>query len=342
MRRFRTVLSLAAIASATALLLSGCAAGSTAAPAASGSATGDGFPVTVRSALGNATIEKKPERVATWGWGATDAVLALGIQPVAIPADTYSGGDDKMPPWISDAVDKLGGTKPTILDASAKEIPVEALLKTNPDVLLAPYSGLTQKEYDAVTAAGIPVVAYPDAPWTTPWRDVITITGKALGMSAQADQLLKGLDAQVAKAAAAHPEFAGTSIAYVDDDVDTFYLYLPSDPRVEILQDLGFVSPPSVTALNTGAGTFYTTVSRENLDKIDAQVLFTQAENQSTLDEFLGSSRGSLIPAIKKGAVAAMVGAENVASVSPTALTLPWALPTITEKLAAAVAKAKG
>lgn len=341
MRRFRTALSLAAIVSATALLLTGCAAGS-AEPGASDSASGDGFPVTIHSALGDATIEKKPERIATWGWGATDAVLALGIQPVAIPADTYSGGDDKMPPWISQAVDALGGTKPTILDASANEIPVEALLKTNPDVLLAPYSGLTQKEYDAVTAAGIPVVAYPDAAWTTPWRDVITITGTALGMSAQAAQLLTNLDTQVKDAAAAHPEFAGTSIAYVDDDVDTFYMYLPSDPRVEILEDLGFVSPPSVTSLDKGEGTFYTTVSAENLDKIDAQVLFTQAEDQKTLDDFLTSARGTLIPAVKKGAVAAMVGAENVASVSPTALTLPWALPTITEKLAAAVAAAKG
>ncbi|MBN9172374.1 MAG: iron-siderophore ABC transporter substrate-binding protein, partial [Microbacterium sp.] len=83
-------------------------------------------------------------------------------------------------------------------------------------------------------------------------------------------------------------------------------------------------------------------VSHENLDRIDAQVIFTQAEQQSTLDEFLSSPRGQLIPAVKKGAVAAMVGAENVAAVSPTALTLPWALPTIVEKLAKATAIAKG
>ena len=143
-------------------------------------------------------------------------------------------------------------------------------------------------------------------------------------------------------AAAAHPEFAGVTIAYVDDDVDTFYMYLPADPRVEVLQDLGFVSPPSVTSLDKGEGTFYTTVSQENLDKIDAQVIFTQGEDQKTIDEFLGSARGQLIPAVKKGAVAAMVGAENVAAVSPTALALPWALPTITQRLAAAVAVAKG
>ena len=46
----------------------------------------------------------------------------------------------------------------------------------DPDVLIASYSGLTQEEYDAVTAAGIPVVAPEDALWSTPWRDVITDT----------------------------------------------------------------------------------------------------------------------------------------------------------------------
>ena len=37
-----------------------------------------------------------------------------------------------------------------------------------------------------------------------------------------------------------------------------------------------------------------------------------------------------------------MVGAQNASAVSPTALTLPWILPTLTDKLAAAVATAKG
>ncbi|NNH02859.1 ABC transporter substrate-binding protein [Microbacterium ulmi] len=331
------------VATAAAVALAGCAGTGSEAPTG-GSGVGDrtGFPVTIDSALGETTIESAPERIATWGWGATDAVLALGIVPVAIPSDDYSGGDDRIPPWISEAIDDLGGETPAILDSSAPEISVEELLKADPDVLLAPYSGLTQDEFDAVTDAGIPVVAYPDAPWTTPWRDVITITGEALGLKAEAQTLLGDLDTLVSDAAAAHPEFAGTTIAYVDDDVDTFYMYLPSDARVEILEDLGFVTPPSVTDLDTGEGTFYTTVSYENLDKIDAQVVFTQAEEQAALDEFLSSARGQLIPAVRKGAVAAMVGPENAAAVSPTALTLPWILPTIVEKLAAATAIAQG
>lgn len=337
--------ALAALTVAGGLVLSGCAgtgepATSSTQDAAAGST--ESFPVTFEHIYGETVIEEAPERVATWGWGATDAVLALGIVPVAIPSSEYGGGDNRITPWVEEALDELGGEEPVLLDNSSFELSVEELLATDPDVLIASYSGLTQEEYDAVTAAGIPVVAPEEALWATPWRDVITDTGAALGLETEAQELLAELDQQVADAAAEHPEFEGTSIAYADDDVDTFYLYLPADPRVEILEDLGFVSAPAVTELDSGESTFYTTVSSENLDQVVADVLFTQAEAQQDLDDFLASDRGRLIPAVAAGAVAPIVGEENVAAVSPTALTLPWILPEIVEQLAAATAIAQG
>lgn len=324
------------------LALTGCAGAASDDSESGGTASGEGFPVTFEHLYGETTIESTPERVATWGWGATDAVLALGVVPVAIPSDDFGGGDDRIAPWVEEALDELGGDEPVILDNSGDELPIEELLAADPDVLIASYSGLTEEQYDTITGAGIPVVAPAEALWSTPWRDVITDTGKALGREDDADALLADLDSQIADAAAAHPEFAGTSIAYIDDDVDTMYMYLPADARVEVLEDLGFVTPESVTALDNGESTFYATVSYENLDKIDAEVIFTQAEEQATLDEFLSSDRGQLIPAVKKGAVAAAVGVEEEDSVSPTALTLPWSLPSLVDKLAAATAVAKG
>ncbi|MGA7148695.1 MAG: ABC transporter substrate-binding protein [Microbacterium sp.] len=336
--------ALAALTVAGGLVLSGCAG--TAASDASGdgdtaAATG-AFPVTFEHMYGETTIEQAPERIATWGWGATDAVLALGIVPVAIASSEYGGGDNRITPWVEEAIADLGDEEPVLLDNAAFELSVEELLAVDPDVLIAPYSGLTQEEYDAVTAAGIPVLAPEQAVWSTPWRDVIADTGKALGLSDEAETLLAGLDAQVSEAAAAHPEFEGTTIAYAADDVDTFYLYLPADPRVEILEDLGFVTSESVTALDTGESTFYTTVSSENLDQIDAEVIFTQSDSEDALNTFLTSPRTSLIPAVAAGAVGGIVGEENVAALSPTALTLPWILQDMVDQLAAATATAQG
>jgi len=334
--------ALAALTLAGGLVLSGCAGSADPEGTEAEGGAAEGFPVTFAHIYGETTIEDAPERIATWGWGATEAVLALGIVPVAIPSSEYGGGDDLMTPWVEEAVAELGGEAPTILDNSTYELSVEQLLATDPDVLIASYSGLTQEEYDAVTGAGIPVVAPEEALWATPWRDVITDTGRALGMEDEADGVLADLDAQIADAAAAHPEFEGLTIAYADDDVDTFYLYLPADPRVEILEDLGFTSAPSVTELDAGESTFYTTVSSENLDRIDADVLFTQAEAQSDIDDFLASDRAALIPAVAAGAVAPIVGEENVAAISPTALSLPWILPQMVEQLAQAAAAAQG
>lgn len=330
--------ALGAVVVAGALLLSGCAGtGSVSSTGASGA---DGFPVAIDTMYGTVNITSKPERVATWGWGATDAVLALGVMPVAIGSDTYGGGETGIAPWVQDAIDALGGTPPVVLDASG-DLPVEKLLATNPDVLIAPYSGLTQEQYDQVTTAGIPVVAPAQALWSTPWREVITETGKTLGLESQATALVADLDARVSAAAAAHPEFRGTTIAFASDTVDTFYLYLPSDPRVEILEDLGFTSAPSVTALDDGASTFYTTVSAENLDKIDAQVMFSYFADEAARTTFLTSPRTTLIPAVAKGAVAGLVGNVQNDAVSPTALTLPYILPTLVDQLAAATKVAK-
>ena len=65
--------ALAAIALAGGLVLSGCAGA--AAPESSGSqdaAASDGFPVTFEHIYGETTLDEAPERIATWGWGATD------------------------------------------------------------------------------------------------------------------------------------------------------------------------------------------------------------------------------------------------------------------------------
>lgn len=346
MRRLRRTLGLAAIAAATAMALSACVGQSAPEPSVSPSPTATAtpaFPVTITSALGDATILRQPTRVATWGWGATDAVLALGVQPVAIPA----GGDAEgrptpgaQLPWITDAVDRLGGTEPVALDISGG-LPIAQLLKTRPDVLIAPNSAITQAERDAVVAAGIPVVAYPVTPWGTPWRQVITITAEALGLQRTAERVLDGLDAQVQAAQNVNPDFAGTTIAYVDAEAGTISVHLPADPRVGLLEELGFVTPASVRAHDPDGRAFSAPLAVEDLAKIDADVIVTDAADDASLEEFVTSPRARLIPAVRNHAVAGVVGVENAIAMAPTALTVPWILSSLIDRLAGAVAASK-
>ncbi|MBY6538004.1 ABC transporter substrate-binding protein [Rhodococcus sp. BP-349] len=338
-RTNRSIAVLIATAAVTAQLI-GCSTSDPAEPAST-TTTDESFPKTVRHMYGETTLDSAPTRVATWGAGATDAVLALGVMPVAMPSTTYGGGDDLTYPWIAESIARNGGGAPALLDDVLGPLSVEKLVAADPDVLLAPHSGLTRSEYDAVTSAGIPVVAPPSELWSTPWRDTIGVTGEVLGKSVEAIELVSELDQQVVDAGARHPEFRDRTIAYVSEAQDVYYLLLPSDPRVELLENLGFTSDPSVTELATGDSTFSTAVSSEEISRIDASVVFTQVDTDTALQQFMASDVSRQIPAVATGAVAGFVGQEAGAAIGPTALTIPYFLPTLVDGLATAVGAAE-
>ena len=332
--RISFIPSVVAVAVTSVLVLAGC---SGATPAAEESASSEGaFPVTIEHAFGETTIDEQPTNVVTWGWGSADAAIALGVIPVAIPFQSYGGDESGVLPWIADALEEQGAATPTILPESTEEPPYEDIAAANPDVILANYSGIDQDQYDLLSQIA-PVVAYPGDAWSTPWRDVVSTVGIALGKTTEADQVLADIDAELAEQAAAHPEFEGKTLAAVWDVAGTFYVYKKEDPRVEFMLDLGFENAPAVDELANGESTFYYTLSYEELDKLESDVVVSYSDTQAEADTFVASSHGLAIPAVKSGAVAELVGTEFIASVSPpTALSLPWGLDTLVEQLAVA------
>ncbi len=156
---------------------SGAAGASTASQAAA-------FPVTIPHAFGQTTIEAPPTRVVAWGWGSADAAIVLGVIPVAIPFQSYGGDAKGVLPWIAQALEADGVPTPTVLPDS-EEPPYEEIAAAKPDVILAPYSGVTKEQYDLLSAIA-PTVAYPGEAWATPWRETIRIVGTALGKDAEA------------------------------------------------------------------------------------------------------------------------------------------------------------
>lgn len=297
------------------------------------------FPVTIPHAFGETTIDAEPTRVVTWGWGSADAAIALGVIPVAIPFQSYGGDAKGVLPWIAQALDEKGAATPTVLPDS-EEPPYEEIAAAKPDVILAPYSGVTKEQYELLSAIA-PTVAYPGEAWATPWRETIQIVGKALGRDAQADALLADIDGEFAAQATAHPELKGKTVAMVWDADGTFYVYKPVDPRVEATLALGLVSAPSVETLASGGETFYYTLSYEKLDELTSDILVSFADTQKLSDAFLASSHGRTMEQVKNGTVAQVVGKDFIASVSPpTALSLTWGLDEYVSILAAAAAKA--
>jgi iron complex transport system substrate-binding protein len=297
------------------------------------------FPVTIPHAFGETTIEAPPERVVAWGWGSADAAIALGVVPVAIPFQSYGGDAKGVLPWIADALKEQGAATPTVLPDSSEEPPYEEIAAAKPDVILAPYSGVTKEQYELLSAIA-PTVAYPGEAWATPWRKTIEIVGTALGKQTETRALLAEIDARFAAEAKAHPELEGRSVAMVWDADGTFYVYRPADPRVEATLALGLVSAPSVEKLGNGDETFYYTLSYEKLDELTSDILVSFADTQELSTAFLESSHGATMEQVKNGTVAEVVGKAFIASVSPpTALSLTWGLDDYVDILAAAAAK---
>ncbi len=124
------------------------------------------FPITIDHAFGQTVIAQRPERVATVAWANHEVPLALGVVPVGFAAAGFGDEDgDGLLPWVAARVDDLGADTPPLFD-EGDGIDFEAVAATQPDVILAAYSGLSRSDYDTLSMIA-PVVAYPASPWST-------------------------------------------------------------------------------------------------------------------------------------------------------------------------------
>ncbi len=309
-------------------------------PAASPAAL-DTFPVTVPHVFGETVIAAEPKRVVTWGWSSQDAVIALGTIPVAMPKYTWGGDADAVLPWVREA---LGGAPlPTLLPDAAVEVPMEEIAAVQPDLILAPYSGITEEDYGRLSQIA-PTVAYPEKPWETSWQDQTTIIGAALGRSAQGKALVEQTTSYITGKATEFPAIAGKTFAYGTISADgAFRLYIPGDPRVQLLEDLGMAPSQFVLDLEVGDGIYYADISPELIGTLDCQILVMWFDDQSLADAALENPTFAALPMVKSGAYAPIVGQSFVmASSAPTVLSIPWMLHSYVPQLAAAAEKVEG
>ncbi|WP_242511343.1 iron-siderophore ABC transporter substrate-binding protein [Pengzhenrongella frigida] len=339
----RSLTALAAVGAVT-FTLAACGSGDDAVadvPADDASTSSAAFPVTITSTLGDATIEKKPERVVAIGWGAADITVALGTIPVGVEADTWGGDADGFEPWFRAAVEEQGGELPEAITIYP-EIDVEAIIGLNPDLILATQSGLDQATFDQLSEFA-PVVAYPGEAWATSSQDQITIAAEALGVPEKGDEIVADVQRAYDEVKAAHPEFAGTTFAYVygGDQPGALGVYMPGDSRVALLTDLGLQLAPSVSDLEPDPGSFYSTLGLENADTIDdVDVLFTWFNDTDEQAATEAQPLWQQIPAFSSSGYLPMIDRQLGMAVSVASpLSIPWALDTYVPQIAAVVAK---
>ncbi|KKC33323.1 iron-siderophore ABC transporter substrate-binding protein [Devosia psychrophila] len=305
--------------------------------AATAPALSQDFPVTIEHIYGETVIPAKPERIATIGWMSQDVVLALGQVPVGMPLQTWGGDENGVLPWVATAVAQLGGELPARYDDTA--IPFEKILSLEPDLILAPYSDLTQEEYTRLSQIA-PVVAWKDAVWSGTWQDITMTIGKTLGQEAEAQQLVEATDARIAELAAEHPEFKGKTftIGWADPSKSEVGVYIGTDPRVQMIEELGFTLSPGAAALRSD--NFYVPVAYENLDTLDADVFITWQSDQAELDAALANPIFARFAPVASGHHLTMLDRAFVMATSaPSVLSIPWSLEKLVPELSALLSK---
>lgn len=344
MRPRRSLAAAVSLVAASAIALTGCAsdepaAGGTA-PQADAAGPTDEFPLTIEHALGRTTVKEAPVRVATWGWGSTEAAIAAGVYPVAVAEQTWTVGEGNLLPWVEEAYDDAGVEHPTVLtDAEGgASVPYEEFAAVDPDLIVAPYSGMTQEQYDVLSEIA-PTVAYPETPWQTPWDQIITATADALGRSAAGAATVDQIDQYLAAESAEHPEFAGKTFAAIVDapDKGLVYVYKSADPRAGFLEGLGLKTAPAVEKLAPADGEFFYTLSYEELDKLDSDLVVAYTDSAQDAEALPAKQELQALPAVKDGMVVQQVGTIAVSAVSPpTALSVqyPDGMPKLIDSLA--------
>lgn len=284
------------------------------------------YPLKIQHAYGETVIESKPERIATISWGNQDVPLALGVVPVGVSKANYGVTDgSSLLPWTAEGFANLGVTNPVLFD-DTDGLDYEAISDAQPDVILAAYSGITQEEYDLLSAIA-PVVAYPTLAWQTYWRDQITMDAMGMGMKAEGEQLVAELENLIAQKIAAFPQIAGKSAAFFyfnPSDLGKFYIYLPSDPRAAYLSDLGMSVPKSVLEQAKNSTSFAIELSAENADLLMDVDIIVAYGDASLLEALQADALLGTVSAVQRGSVALIEdGTPLAASGTPSALSIP-------------------
>ena len=331
-------------AAATVLTLAACGAQPEGEEAAAEGGSGE-YPIVIEHALGTTTIESQPERVASVNWANHEVPLALGVVPVGMAEANFGDdNDDGVLPWVDEKLQELGAETPVLFDEN-DGIDFEAVADTQPDVILASYSGLTQEDYDTLSDIA-PVVAYPEGPWATSWRDIIRLNSQAIGLADEGDELITELEQEIADVVAEYPQLEGKSamfMTHVDPtDVSEIGFYTTHDTRTLFFEDLGLETPGSIAELSAGTDQFSLTQSTEQIDAFDdVDIITGYGDDTGELLEVLQSDPLlSKMPAVERDSVFLLPGSSPLATAAnPTPLSISWVLDDYVAALAEAADK---
>jgi iron complex transport system substrate-binding protein len=296
----------------------------------------DAFPVTVEHEFGETEVPAPPERIVTVGLTEQDTVLALGLTPVGV-TEWYGEQPFATFPW---AQDELGDAEPEVL-SQADGLQYERIAALEPDLILGLNAGLDDESYGRLAQIA-PTVAHPSGAegYFSAWRDQTRLIGQAVGRSGEADAVIGEIDELFASAAEDHPEFEGTSVAFLQN---AYYegqaIAYQEGLSTDFLTDLGFTIPGVLDEYVRQAEGSQAFIPLERLSVLDeADVLLWGTENAEDRAALEGEGVYRALEEVEDGRLVFTDGLTAAAIYFTSPLSLPYALDQLVPAMAGTLA----
>jgi iron complex transport system substrate-binding protein len=244
------------------------------------------FPRTVKHALGETKIDKKPERVVVLDSGELDGVLALGITPVGMATNA---GQNGVPAYLKDKAQGIATV------GGVSEVKLEAIAALHPDLILG--SKLRANDlYDKLSAIAPTVMSIRPG---FPWKEDFLLLADALGEETKATALLN--DYQKRANEVKSKVTGSPTISLVRFRPGDIRLYGNLSFIGVILKDIG-LPRPKVQDIQELA----LEVSQENIGKADGDWIFysSYGDPKATAENtVVNGTLWKSLPAVKTGRV---------------------------------------
>lgn len=289
-------------------------------------AASTGFPVTIRHTFGSTEITQEPKRVVSVGYNDQDPIVALGVIPVGV-ADWWG---DENATGFSWTRKRYGDTKPELVGLFY-ELSFEKVAALHPEVIIG-VSGMDKDTFETFSkiAPTVPPPAGPEGRFV-PWQEIQLMIGQALGRENRAKELIADVEGRIAAARAAHPEFAGRTVVFLEYSGDMIRARGTNEVWTQFLTSLGFTVPPEIV------GAEYKEMSLEELGALnDLDVLVSP----SYVDEQLADNPlYQRLALAREGRGVFLDGSDDIlgAIAFNSALSLPILLDELVPQLAAAI-----
>lgn len=225
------------------------------------------YPVTIEHKFGSTIIESEPQRIVVLGYTEQDPYFALGAEPIAIRY--WYGDESAIFPWAEEATN---GVQPEVLQMDWGALNYEAILELEPDLISAIDAGISEEEYETLSAIAPTVAQYGDyLDFGMPWQETTRLVGTVLGKSDEAEALVADIEARLENIREENPQFIGKTVSVSYYLGDTYGYYTDQDSRARFFTDLGFVIPEE--QIEIAGDEFYAYISEERLDLIDQDLL---------------------------------------------------------------------